>query len=159
AGRAPRANPEHGGTMTDAGPAAAADPRLGLLQLVAVKGDSVGARFESGAQPGTIGRKATNDLLLRDATVAGGHAGIEPTPEGLRLARRSTTLLRCGGEEVPAEGVLLGDGDEIHLGLAVVRVTIVPPADDGEDDRTVVFRPEDLPPPSVTPPRPSPPRP
>ncbi|HKA30314.1 MAG TPA: serine/threonine-protein kinase [Candidatus Binatia bacterium] len=145
--------------MTDAGPAAAADPRLGLLQLVAVKGDSVGARFESGAQPVTIGRKATNDLFLRDATVSREHAVIEPTPEGWRLARRSTTLLRCGGEEVPAEGVLLGDGDEIHLGLAVVRVTIVPPADDGEDDRTVVFRPEDLPPPSVTPPRPSPPRP
>src|SRR5262249_19244440 len=64
---------------------------------------------------------------------------------------------RCGGEEVSDEGVLLGDGDEIHLGLAVVRVTIVPPADDGEDDRTVVFRPEDVPPPSAAPPRPSPP--
>ena len=146
--------------MTDAGPAAAADPRLGLLQLVAVKGDSVGARYETSgaAQPVTIGRKPTNDFVLRDVTVSREHAVIEPTPDGWRImARKNSARLLRAGEQVPEDGVLLVDGDEIHLGLAVVKVTIVPPADDGEADKTVVFRPGDVPPPSVVPPRPAPP--
>ena len=146
--------------MTDAGPATAAVPRLGLLQLVAVQGDSVGARFETSgaAQPVTIGRKPTNDFVLRDVTVSREHAVIEPTADGWRImARKNTALLMRAGEQVPDEGVLLGDGDEIHLGLAVVKVTIVPAADEGDDDRTVVFRAEDVPAPAVAPPRPAPP--
>jgi len=146
--------------MTDAGPAAATDPRLGMLQLVAVKGDSVGARFETSgaAQPVTIGRKPTNDFVLRDVTVSREHAVIEPTADGWRImARKNSARLLRAGEQVPEDGVLLVDGDEIHLGLAVVKVTIVPAADDGEDDRTVVFVAGDVPAPSVVAPRPAPP--
>src|SRR5262249_58822631 len=160
AGRAGGAPPEPGGTMRAAGPAAAADPGLGLLQLVAVKGDSVGARFETSgaAQPVTIGRKPTNDFVLRDVTVSREHAVIEPTPDGWRImARKNSARLLRAGEQVPEDGVLLVDGDEIHLGLAVVKVTIVPAAEDGEDDRTVVFVAGDVPAPSVVAPKPAPP--
>ena len=69
-------------------------------------------------------------------------------------------IVRDGmGQEVHRDtrGTRLESGDEIHLGLAVVKVTIVPAADDGEDDRTVVFVAGNVPAPSVVPPRPAPP--
>src|SRR5262249_48316731 len=92
---------ERGDRMTGAGPATASEPRLGLLQLVPLRGDSAGARFETTVpgQPVTIGRKATNDLVLRDATVSRDHALIEPTPAGWRItARKSNALLMRSGE-------------------------------------------------------------
>jgi hypothetical protein len=146
--------------MSDAGTAAASVTRLGLLQLVAVKGASAGERFETAApgQPVTIGRKATNDMVLKDDTVSREHAVIEPTPDGWRIvARKPGVFLMVAGQAVPEDGALLADGDEIQLGLAVVKVTIAPLAGEEEDaDRTVVFTPEAAPPP---PPLPLPPEP
>jgi hypothetical protein len=48
--------------MSDPGTAAASVARLGLLQLVVVKGASTGERFETAAlgQAITIGRKPSN---------------------------------------------------------------------------------------------------
>jgi hypothetical protein len=141
--------------MSDAGTAAAPVMRLGLLQLVAVKGLSAGERFETAlpGQPVTIGRKATNDFILRDETVSREHAVIEPTPDGWRIrARKREALLMRGGEVVPEEGAILSDGDEIVLGLAVVKVTIEPVADDEDADRTVVFSPATIEPPAPPPP-------
>jgi hypothetical protein len=136
--------------MSDAGMAAASVMRLGLLQLVAVKGASAGERFETAApgQPVTIGRKASNDLVLKDDTVSREHAVIEPTPQGWRItARKREALLMRAGHVVPEDGALLADGDEIQLGLAVVKVTIAPLVDDEDADRTVVFTPAAAPPP------------
>jgi hypothetical protein len=147
--------------MTDPRPAAAGEPRLGRLRLVAVKGDSTGASIEtSGAvQPVTIGRNTTNDLILRDVTVSRQNAVIEPTPEGWRLVPRpNSALVMCAGKAVGEEGVFLSDGDEIKLGLAVVSVTIEPVADPDDFDRTVVITPGDVPMPSAVPLRTAPPR-
>jgi hypothetical protein len=147
--------------MTDSRPAAAGEPRLGRLRLVAVKGDSEGARMEtSGAvQSVTIGRNPTNDLFLRDKTVSRQNAVIEPTPEGWRLVPRpNSALVMCAGRAVGDEGVLLSDGDEIKLGLAAVSVTIEPVADEDDFDRTVRFKPSDVPSPSAVPPGTAPPR-
>jgi hypothetical protein len=146
--------------MTDSRPAAPGVPRLGRLELVAVTGDSAGARLETSgaAQPVTIGRNPTNDLFLRDMTVSRQNAVIEPTPEGWRLTPRpNSALVMCAGKEVAGEGVLLSDGDQIKLGLAVVNVTIVPVVDEEDFDRTVVFKPGNVPAPSAVPPRPAPP--
>src|SRR5262249_4722693 len=141
---------ERGDRMTDAGRATASEPRLGLLPPVSLRGDSARAPFGTAVpgQPVTIGRKATNDLVLRDATVSRDHALIEPTPAGWRItARKSNALLMRSGEQIPESGVLLADGDEITLGRAVVKVTIVPVADDEDADRTVFFVPAEAPPP------------
>jgi hypothetical protein len=140
--------------MTDSRPAAAGESRLGRLRLVAVKGDSTGASVEtSGAvQPVTIGRNTTNDLFLRDATVSRQNAVIDPTPEGWRLVPRpNSALVMCAGRIVGDEGVLLSDGDEIKLGLAVVSVTIEPVADEDDFDRTVVFKHSHVTTPSAVP--------
>jgi eukaryotic-like serine/threonine-protein kinase len=141
--------------MSDAGTAAASVTRLGLLQLVAVKGASAGERFETAVpgQPVTIGRKATNDMVLKDDTVSREHAVIEPTPDGWRIvARKPEVFLMVAGQAVPEDGALLADGDEIQLGLAVVKVTIAPLAGEEEDaDRTVVFTPAVAPPPPAPP--------
>ncbi len=141
--------------MSDAGPAAAPALRLGPLQLVAIKGTSAGQRFETAvaARPITIGRKPTNDLVLKDDTVSREHAVVEPTAEGWRLvARKREALLMRAGEVVPEEGALLADGDELTLGRAVVKVTIARVAADEDADRTIVFAPV-APPPRLEPPR------
>ncbi len=144
--------------MSDAGTAAASMVRLGLLHLVAIKGASAGERFDTTApgQPVTIGRKASNDFVLKDDTVSREHAVIEPTPDGWRItARKREALLMRAGQVVPEEGAVLADGDEVQLGLAVVKVTIAPLADDEEDaDRTVVFAGDVSPPPPLQAPEP-----
>jgi hypothetical protein len=141
--------------MSDAGTAAAPVMRLGLLHLVAVKGLSAGEHFET-ALPGqqvTIGRKATNDFVLRDDTVSREHAVIDPTPDGWRIrARKREALLMRAGQVVPEDGAILSDGDEIVLGLAVVKVTIEPVVDEEDADRTVVFSPDAVETPAAPPP-------
>src|SRR4029453_1809988 len=104
------------------------------------KGSSAGGRFETAVpgQPVTIGRKATNDFVLKDETVSREHAVIQPGPDGWRLsAGKREALLMRAGKVVPEEGALLADGDEITLGTAVVKVTIGPLPDDEDRDRTV----------------------
>lgn len=144
--------------MSDAGAATAAVTRLGLLQLVAVKGASAGERFDATvpAQPVNMGRKPSNDFVLKDDTVSREHAVIQPTPEGWRItARKHDVFLVVAGQPVPDEGALLADGDEIQLGLAVVRVTITPVVDEDDADRTVVFGVEAAPGAPPPPPRPT----
>jgi pSer/pThr/pTyr-binding forkhead associated (FHA) protein len=143
--------------MSDVGTAAESVVRLGNLHLVVVKGSSAGERFETAVpgQPVTIGRKATNDFVLKDETVSREHAVIQPGPDGWRIsARKREALLMHAGKVVPEEGALLADGDEITLGTAVVKVTIEPLVEDEDVDRTVVIAPDIAPPP---PPAPEPP--
>jgi eukaryotic-like serine/threonine-protein kinase len=145
--------------MSDVGTAAESVVRLGNLQLVVVRGSSAGERFETAVpgQPVTIGRKATNDFVLKDETVSREHAVIQPGPDGWRIsARKREALLMRAGKVVPEEGALLSDGDEITLGTAVVKVTIEPLVEDEDVDRTVVIAPDVAPPPPPAP-EPAPP--
>src|SRR5262245_1746596 len=136
--------------MSDVGTAAESVVRLGNLQLVVIKGSSTGERFETAVpgQPVTIGRKATNDFVLKDETVSREHAVIQASPDGWRIsARKREALLMRAGKVVPEEGALLSDGDEITLGTAVIKVTIEPLVEDEDVDRTVMIAPEAAPPP------------
>jgi hypothetical protein len=162
-----------------------------VLRLELLKGQGP-ATFELGARDAaiSIGRKeGENQLVLRDeqSTVSRRHAMIEPTPAGFRIRDlNSRNGVRVQGRPVPADGTVLHDGDEIQLGLAVLRAHIVV-APSPDEDRTIQeaappprpaapppVRPQSpprpataaprptppaAPPPEVRPPRPAPPRP
>src|SRR6185503_16675533 len=134
------------------------------LRLERVTGQGP-ASFELGAHdsPITIGRKeGENQLVLKDeqSTVSRRHAEIKPTNEGFRIFDlKSRNGVQVQGRAVPAGGTVLSDGDEIKLGLAVLRARIVaPPAPSPrppvEEDRTEIESPI---PPKRPPSAPSPP--
>ena len=145
-------------------------PRL-RLERVTGQGS---ASYELGAHdpPVTIGRKeGENQIVLKDeqSTVSRRHAQIKPTGDGFRIFDlKSRNGVQVQGRPVPEGGTDLSDGDEIKLGLAVLRARIVaplpPPAAAVDDDRTIQEVVLPSPPqrrpsaPSPPPARPEPPR-
>jgi hypothetical protein len=109
--------------------------------------------------PITIGRKeGENQIVLKDEqnTVSRRHAEIKPTGDGFRIFDlKSRNGVQVQGRAVPAGGTVLSDGDEVKLGLTVLRVRIVvpPPAAAADDDRTI----HEMVPPTPAERRPSPP--
>jgi hypothetical protein len=147
---------------------------LAPFRLTVVKGEGAGASCEGrGERALHIGKHAANDFVLADKTVSRRHAVIEPTAEGYRIRDlKSLNGTLRGGRKVSEAGTVLADGDEVQLGLAVLRFELMapaPPADAGE--RTQVdavpapppaARPAPAPTPRAAagpPPRPAPPPP
>jgi len=138
--------------------------RAPLLRLELVKGQGP-ATYELGPRdaPMSIGRKeGENQLVVRDeqSTVSRRHATIEPTREGYRIRDlNSRNGVRVQGRPVPADGTLLRDGDEIQLGLAVLRAHIarVEPPPVADEDRTIQEVVAPPPRPAPPPSRPEPP--
>ena len=97
------------------------------FRLELVNGDKAETVFEGGAdKPVGIGRSQSNAVTLRDPSVSKRHAAIEEGPDGLRI--RDTGSLngtKRGGEKVSAEGVILADGDQLHLGKTLLRFSLL----------------------------------
>jgi hypothetical protein len=135
------------------------------LRLELVKGQGPASYELAPTDPAmTIGRKdGENQLVVRDeqGTVSRRHASIEHTSAGYLLRdMKSRNGVRVHGRQVTEDGTLLADGDEIQLGLAVLRARLVPVAVEpasNDADRTKVDPPPR--PPQAAPPPPPPPPP
>jgi hypothetical protein len=130
--------------------------RLGPFRLDVIGGESAGRAIDGGPDEAvSIGRNEQNTLVLADKTVSRWHAVVEATGQGYRVRDvKSQAGVKRRGEVLPTEGALLADGDEIELGLAVLRFSL--PHADVEADATVV-RPMPPPAPRAAPPPPPPP--
>jgi hypothetical protein len=121
---------------------------IGRLHVEVVRGGAPAA-CEIGPDDETlsIGRsRDQNRLVIDDKSVSRRHAVIECKESGWRIRDlESLNGVRLRGRTVPKEGATLSDGDEIQLGVAVLRVRIggierdsatiieVPPAARGAD--------------------------
>ena len=73
----------------------------------------------------TIGRDATNGIMLADVSVSGRHATIEQVPGGWKLADLgSTNGTFVNGRPVDGRGVLLRGGERLMLGTIVLRLQL-----------------------------------
>ena len=104
--------------------------------------------FEGGAdKPVSIGRGATNVVVVRDPSVSKQHAVIEEGADGLRIRDvGSLNGTRRGSSKVSSEGVDLEDGDELRLGKTSLRFSLIA--------GTTVSPPAPSPPPPPPPPGP-----
>lgn len=97
-----------------------AGPELVLL-APANTGLVPGTRFALAGEM-TIGRDATNGIILPDASVSGRHAMLEQTRQGWRLADLgSTNGTMVNGRSLDGRPLPLRGGEQIVLGAVVLR--------------------------------------
>jgi pSer/pThr/pTyr-binding forkhead associated (FHA) protein len=101
------------------------------VRLVVVKGENTEAVVEGSPEhPITIGKAADNVFVLLDKTVSRRHAVVEVDEAGARVQDlRSLNGVKRNGQRLPPEEwVRLHGGDELELGLTVIRVEVTLPA-------------------------------
>jgi pSer/pThr/pTyr-binding forkhead associated (FHA) protein len=131
---------------------------LAPFRLTIVDGEGRGATCEGDARRALrIGKSPDNDFVLRDRTVSRTHAVVEATPEGYRVRDlKSMNGVIRGGQKIAEAGALLAPGDELHLGLTVLRFELLPmAARDPEQTLVEESRPAAAPPPRPAAPEPA----
>jgi len=121
----------HEGAVLDLSPNGASPQQRALLELVVLTGPDAGRAVGVGAGRWTIGRDATNRIVLDDETISRTHCELELDAEGagtvLDLGSANGTLV--DGTEVPSkESAELAPGSVVQLGA--VAFTVRAPASD-----------------------------
>jgi hypothetical protein len=81
-------------------------------------------RWPLGRRPLTIGRQPECDVTIPGEEVSRSHAYVVPTPSGPLLIDGSRLGTTVNGERMQAPWVL-ADGDEIRIGVSVLRVALL----------------------------------
>jgi signal transduction histidine kinase len=124
-----------------------------MLRLMVIAGPDAGMQQELDEAIVTLGRAATNRVVLTDPRVSGRHGEISRVGDGYRYhdlgSRNGSQLLSPGvaGPARVAAPVALSDGDAIALGpgtLIAVRTAVTPSAEVSVAPETVAGRVENL---------------
>jgi pSer/pThr/pTyr-binding forkhead associated (FHA) protein len=84
--------------------------------LVVNSGPSLGARFELGQGPISVGRSVASDIFLDDVTVSRSHARFVRTDSGRLAVQDVGSLNGTYVNHVRVEEKILDSGDEIQIG-------------------------------------------